>query len=352
MVGITCKYPRSRLLAVLLTVMLIFGCASKVAQKDPFLEKWSTMAETSTGSSPVTRSRSDIRLLNCIGMDTVENEVEEVKTNIPAKRLLPDNRISLKMNKADIKVVLRALARVAGINIIVGGKNEVKGEVTVDFQDVPWDQAFTNLLRAYQLAYSWKDEIIVIKTSEDRKDDLAAKNQEVEFLQLDRLVTCVIPIYYITLKPSVTIERKLSAKGALSKTDTVNTSDLASTLASTRTDTLTRNASELTEILASFLTGSGSIGVETNTNSLIIQATQTDLKRILPIIEKLDKPSPQIQIKANIVETTKETARSLGIQWGGMYAQRVGNQSLFVTPGGFGGSAAPPGSALAGDVYA
>jgi type IV pilus assembly protein PilQ len=337
------------MIGVLIGVWSVTGCGGDtVVKKDPFLEKWSTMAETSKGSSPVTRSRSDIRLLNCIGMDTVENEVEEVKTNIPAKRLLPDNRISLKMNKADIKVVLRALARVVGINIIVGGKNEVKGEVTVDFQDVPWDQAFTNLLRAYQLAYSWKDEIIVIKTSEDRKDDLAAKNQEVEFLQLDRLVTCVIPIYYITLKPSVTIERKLSARGALSKTDTVNTSDLASTLTSTRTDTATRNASELTEILASLLTGSGSIGVETNTNSLIIQATQNDLKKILPIIEKLDKPSPQIQIKANIVETTKETARSLGIQWGGMYAQRVGNQSLFVTPGGFGGSAAPPGSALAG----
>ena len=337
------------LICLLSGMLMIAGCGGdKGLKKDSFLEKWSTMAETSMGSSPVIRSRSDIYSLNCVGMDTVENEVEEVKTNILTKRLLPDNLISLKMNKADIKVVLRALARVVGINIIVGGKNEVKGEVTVDFQDVPWDQAFTNLLRAYQLAYSWKDEIIVIKTAADRKDDLEAKNQEVEFLQLDRLVTCVIPIYYITLKPSVTAERKFSAKGALSKTDTVNTSDLVSTLASTRTETTTRNSSELQEILASFLTGSGSIGVETNTNSLIIQATQNDIKRMLPIIEKLDKPSPQIQIKANIVETTKETARELGIQWGGVYGRNVGDYNMFVTPGGTGGTTVPPGGALSG----
>jgi len=319
------------MIGILIGVWSVTGCGGDtIVKKDPFLEKWSTMAETSMGSSPVTRSRGDIYRLNCIGMAPIAYEVEEVKTDTTTKRL-PVNRISLKMNKADINVVLRALAHVAGINIIVGGKNEVKGVITVDFRDVPWNEAFTNLLRAYQLAYSWKDEIIVIKTSEDKKDDLVAKTQEVEFMQLERLVTCVIPIYYITLKPSVTIERKISAKSASSKTDIGRISDFAST----RTDTVAQNFSELPEILASFLTGSGSVGVETFTNSVIISATQDDLKRILPIIEMLDKPSPQIQIKANIVETTKETARQLGIQWGGMYTRNVGgNNSLFVTPGG------------------
>jgi type IV pilus assembly protein PilQ len=330
MEGITYKYPRGGLPAVLLTAVLIFGCSSKITQPDPFLEKWSTMADTSAGSSPVARSRSDVRRMNCFGMEAVEKEVGDVKKDISAKRLLPDNRISLKMNKSDIKVVLRSLARVVGLNIIVGGKNEVKGEVTVDFRDVPWDQAFTNLLRAHQLTYSWNDEIIMIKTSEDKKDDLAAKNQEVELQQLDRLVTCVIPIYYITLKPSPTVERKFSAKSALSSTDTGRTSDLASTGASASA----QSSSEITQNLASFMTGPGSIGVEPNTNSLIIQATQNDIKRLLSIIETLDKPSPQIQIKANIVETTKQMARQLGIQWGGMYAQRVGNESIYVTPGG------------------
>jgi type II secretory pathway component GspD/PulD (secretin) len=33
---------------------------------------------------------------------------------------------------------------------------------------------------------------------------------------------------------------------------------------------------------------------------------------MMPVIEAIDKPTPQIQIKANIVETTKETARLLG----------------------------------------
>ena len=69
---------------------------------------------------------------------------------------------------------------------------------------------------------------------------------------------------------------------------------------------------------------------------------------MMPIIEKIDKPTPQIRIKANIVETTKDTARNLGIQWGGMYARKVGNDNLYITPGGSAGSAVPPGSALSG----
>jgi len=135
----------------------------------------------------------------------------------------------------------------------------------------------------------------------------------------------------------LTATRTVSAKGELSKKSST-TAALQSEYS--RTDTVTQNYSELTEILASFLTGQGSVGVETNTNSVIIQATPNDIKRMMPIIEKLDKPKYQIRIKANIVETTKELARQLGIQWGGMHSSNIGNEKFIAT----GGSSAPVGS--------
>ena len=49
----------------------------------------------------------------------------------------------------------------------------------------------------------------------------------------------------------------------------------------------------------------GSVTTDEHSNSLIISAMRDDLSKILPIIEKLDKPTSQILIKANIVETTK-----------------------------------------------
>lgn len=42
---------------------------------------------------------------------------------------------------------------------------------------------------------------------------------------------------------------------------------------------------------------------------------------MVPIIEKIDQPTTQILIKANIVETTKNVARDLGVMWGGQYTK-------------------------------
>jgi type IV pilus assembly protein PilQ len=82
----------------------------------------------------------------------------------------------------------------------------------------------------------------------------------------------------------------------------------------------------------------GSVKVDKNSNSIIVQAIRDDLTRMIPLVEKLDKPTPQINIKANIVETTKDTARNLGIQWGGAYNRAIDGRNLYITPGGSGGS--------------
>ncbi len=55
---------------------------------------------------------------------------------------------------------------------------------------------------------------------------------------------------------------------------------------------------------------------------------------MIPIIKKHDRPTPQILIKAHIVEATKDVARRLGVQWGGGYQNTFGKESYWVTPGG------------------
>jgi type IV pilus assembly protein PilQ len=75
----------------------------------------------------------------------------------------------------------------------------------------------------------------------------------------------------------------------------------------------------------------GSILVDQHTNSLIINAVPRDLNTILAVIEKLDKPTPQVHIEAFIVEATKDVARDLGIQWGGAYQLSGGDKRGFLT---------------------
>ncbi|MBU1344519.1 MAG: type IV pilus secretin PilQ, partial [Proteobacteria bacterium] len=71
----------------------------------------------------------------------------------------------------------------------------------------------------------------------------------------------------------------------------------------------------------------GSILMDASTNSLIIQATKSDIQRIMPIIQQLDRPSHQILIEAHIVEANSDTAKELGIQWGGLGLATSGSKN-------------------------
>ncbi len=211
----------------------------------------------------------------------------------------PPSRIVLDVQDADIKAVFRLLAEQGNVNIVSG--DDVKGNVTLHMKDVTWDQALDTILEIKGLYRKMDGNIITVVT--------AGK------IDTEPLVTRVVNIDY-------TDAAKLTA----------NLMDL-----------LPRDKDGKTK---------GSVKVDEHSNALIIQATRQDMTRLFPIIEKIDKPTPQILIKANIVETTKDTARNLGIQWGGMYGHKVGSQALYVTPGGTGGTAVAPGSAFPGKYSA
>ena len=53
--------------------------------------------------------------------------------------------------------------------------------------------------------------------------------------------------------------------------------------------------------------------MDEHSNALIIQATEQDQQRIIRLVDNLDRPRPQVHLKAYIVEATKETARELGV---------------------------------------
>ena len=321
-----------RLTAVLLGVWFAAGCSGGTAlKKEPFFEKWQTMEETSRGHSPTGRPQtSDVRdVIAKIGPG------ETAVKPAAAIRQLPKNEVSLKMRQADVKAVLRSLALAAGLNILV--KNEVKGEISVDFRAVPWDQAFTSILRNQGLTYEpkpWDGGIIRVITLDDTERELKRMTWEMGIKLVEPLLTVVVPINYAMdwssqSTPSIQTKASVSTGGST---------------ASREASVTARNASDkgamLKDNLESLLTRDkegkprGSIRVDVHSNSLIISAIKEDLDRILSILEKIDKPPAQILIKANIVEATKDTARNLGVQWGGMYGRRVGRDTLYVTPGG------------------
>ncbi len=303
------RYAWRIIVPVFLASLVFSGCVGKQLEKDPFFEKWNTMAEVKTGNSPVALKR-EIPMAEQLLPEEKPDE-KALKANII--RELPAQLISLKLRNADIKSILRSLARIADKNIIV--KSEIKGEITIDYQNVPWSQAFNSILHTHGLTYTWDGDIIRIMTIGDMEQDLKRKTQEQGIKWVEPLLTVVVPINYIA-------------------------SDKLNFLKINLETFLTRSKEDKPR---------GSVQVNEYSNSLIITAIRSDLLKMMPVIDKIDKPTPQIQIRANIVETTKDTARNLGIQWGGAYAHSVGPNNIYITPGGMSGSSVPPGSARSGD---
>ena len=282
----------------LLALVFIFGCAEglKNEKKDPFFDKWATLAENSQGHSPSAKTKK----INVQALTEKQASSSLLEGGSSVKKL-PAEKINLTMRQAELKAVLRAMAKSVNLNLLV--KNELKNEISVDFRGVPWDKAFTGLLRTYGLSYLWEGNIIRVMTAEDLEQDLKRKVQLRDIQWVDPLMEpVVINIDYADPK-------------------------------------------KLSETLQEFLTKDkdgkprGSVKLDEHSNSLVISAMRDDLTKILPIIEKLDKPTPQILIKANIVETTKGIARDLGIMWGGYNQGSSGKDSFIIT----GGSTSPVG---------
>ncbi|MGV8059419.1 MAG: type IV pilus secretin PilQ [Smithellaceae bacterium] len=276
-----------------INILLIFGflaafvgCADKNTKKDPFFEKWSTMAENSPGHSPSAEPKK-------IDMAALSAK-QALSTGKAAAKQMPSKKINLTMRQADLKAVLRAMAKAVDLNLLM--KNDIKGDVSVDFRGVAWDEAFTGLLRTYGLSYIWEGKIIRVMTLDDIDRDLKQKMSLRDIQWVEPLLQPVV------INIDYTDPKKLSE---------------------TLQDFLTKDKDGKPR---------GSVKVDEHSNSLVISAMHDDLAKMLPIIEKLDKPTPQIQIKANIVETTKSTARDLGIMWGGQYQSSSGNFGAY--PGG------------------
>jgi type IV pilus assembly protein PilQ len=88
------------------------------------------------------------------------------------------------------------------------------------------------------------------------------------------------------------------------------------------------NAERLGEQLQTLLAGEsggsnttarGSVEVDKDNNTIVLNAVESDLIKMLDLVRIIDKPRPQVLIQANIVQANRDTALELGIRWGGQY---------------------------------
>ena len=180
--------------------------------------------------------------------------------------------ISLNLKDADIKDVLRTFAQLTGLNVAIDPG--VTGSVTVDFVDVPWDQALDIILRQNGLSYVLEGNVMRIGTL----GRLAAEATATRELQEQERLNV----------PLTTVSFKLSYA----------------------------RASDVQGLLTQIASPRGHIIVDGRTNQLIITEIPTFLQTMRNLIESVDVPTRQVLIEARIVETSKTFVQQYGFVWG------------------------------------
>jgi type IV pilus assembly protein PilQ len=280
---------RASICIIVLLLIVAGGCAGNgTASKNSLMQNWSAVAEQSQGHSPSQRPQT-------------ESVTEFQNPKTASAKTLPTTLVTLKMRNTPVKSILRALGRNSGVSLIVS--DAARGAMTVDFTDIPWDRVFRTVLNATGLVYEWEGDILHVMTVRDMEKALKVEELQEKRQAQDLAGKMVEP--FSTVLVAIDYAEATALKDSLE-------------------DLLTKDKNGKPR---------GSIRVDEHNNALIIQAIREDIDRMLPVIQKIDKPTPQILIKANIVETTKQVARDLGVQWGGLKNIPVRGNNLTVSPG-------------------
>ena len=216
-----------------------------------------------------------------------------------SQRTFTGDPISLSLKDADIKDVIRTFAELTGLNIAVDP--EVRGSVTVDFVDVPWDQALDLILRQNNLTFVLEGNVMRVGFI----TRLAAEAEAQQELQEKERLNV----------PLTTLSFKLSYA----------------------------RAEDVSNLLRSIASPRARIIVDARTNQLIISEVPQYLSTMRNLIDTVDVPNRQVTIEARIVETTKIFQLQYGFRWsfGGVLDPALGNGTGLVFPNRIGFNGGP-----------
>ncbi|HKW15499.1 MAG TPA: secretin N-terminal domain-containing protein, partial [Candidatus Krumholzibacteria bacterium] len=222
---------------------------------------------TSDSTEPKAQPQSDVVLAQA---NSGHIAAEETNTPIFGSTL-SNQAMTIDVQGADIKTVLRSISEFSGVNIVSGP--EVEGSVVIHLKNVPWKEALDTILKSQ--GYDWRDDYGIIRvapTEQLQEDEIKAVTVERKKEEMGSLVTRAVKLDYISAE---------EAKTALSKMTTPR----------------------------------GSIDAEKGTNTLIISEVPKRADEIVAMVKEMDKKLSQVEIVAKMVDVDHEATRELGVNW-------------------------------------
>lgn len=233
--------------------------------------------------------------------------VEDILENLTmsGRKKYIGKKISLNLKNIKPEDIVRIIAETSGFNIILTEDAKKTPPLSLNLQDIPWDQALDTVIDLNKLVAKKNGMILIVDTYENERKNLAEK-QKAKLETIEQI-------------PQVT------------KIFSISFADIT----------------ELEKIVTGYLTpDKGKISKDIRTNSLIVKDTDEVLERVKKIVELLDAQTPQVLIESKIVEVSETYKKEIGLENGLSFGyDPVGASGAVANSGSFKFSSAPGGAA-------
>jgi type IV pilus secretin PilQ/predicted competence protein len=172
----------------------------------------------------------------------------------------------------DLKDFFRLIHEISGLNVVLDPS--VKGSVTIVLDDVPWDQALAIVLDNNGLACTLQGNVLRIATLETMKSEADARRAQQEAIAL--------------AVPKQTITRYMSYG----------------------------HAKDAMPVIKKFLSARGDVVADDRSNAIVVEDIPSVLPKVEELIRMLDRKTPEVEIEARVVASTRTFARDIGTQLG------------------------------------
>ncbi|MDD5438615.1 MAG: secretin and TonB N-terminal domain-containing protein [Candidatus Omnitrophica bacterium] len=218
------------------------------------------------------------------------------------------SRVSLDFENAALKDILKALSRQTGANFVASDIIEGK-VITVFLNDVSIEEALYSILDANNLTYERQEgNVYLIKPAGGKTVRTVTRVYRFNYIQ----------VYDFTLKGEgegfATPTGGTTSSSSSQTTNALQSSDQSK---SSSTPTVPGGAAKsIVDILKTLLSENGTITADRRTNSLIITDIMSSFSAVEKTIKELDIEPIQIMIQAEIIETTTDAIKRIGVEYG------------------------------------
>ncbi len=214
----------------------------------------------------------------------------------------------LSFQDIPVRSVLQILADYYDFNLVAG--EAVSGNITIQMENVPWDQAFEMVLRTENLGSRLEGNVLYVAPA----NEIAAQEQlELEAANqaqaLAPLFTEFVQVNYADASDIMALLTGNIAGGGGAAPAPAADGALGGVAASS----------------SGILSPRGTATVDERTNIIIVRDIEEKLQEVRAMLARLDVAVQQVLIEARIVNVSTNFGRDLGIRWGGAGTAQTGD---------------------------